>query len=113
MLVLQANNIIKFFREPEPFKVLDEVNFQVNAGEFLSVVGKSGCGKSTLLYILSTMDTDYNGELFIQGERITGRKQNHLAAFRNEHLGFVFQFHFLLPEFSVLKKCNASCNEAG
>lgn len=103
MLVLQANNIIKFFREPEPFKVLDEVNFQVNAGEFLSVVGKSGCGKSTLLYILSTMDTDYNGELFIQGERITGRKQNHLAAFRNEHLGFVFQFHFLLPEFSVLK----------
>ena len=103
MLVLQANNIIKFFGEPEPFKVLDEVNFQVNAGEFLSVVGKSGCGKSTLLYILSTMDTDYNGELFIQGERITGRKQNHLAAFRNEHLGFVFQFHFLLPEFSVLK----------
>ena len=103
MLVLQADNIIKFFRDPEPFKVLDEVNFQVNAGEFLSVVGKSGCGKSTLLYILSTMDTDYNGELFIQGERITGRKQNHLAAFRNEHLGFVFQFHFLLPEFSVLK----------
>ena len=103
MLVLQANNIIKFFREPEPFKVLDEVNFQVNAGEFLSVVGKSGCGKSTLLYILSTMDTDYNGELYIRGEKLTGKKQNFLAAFRNEHLGFVFQFHFLLPEFSVLK----------
>ena len=103
MSVLKATNIVKVFREPEPFKVLDDVNFEVNQGEFLSVVGKSGCGKSTLLYILSTMDTDYSGELMIRGQKLTGRKQNHLAAFRNEHLGFVFQFHFLLPEFSVLK----------
>ena len=101
--VLKATNIVKLFAEPEPFKVLDDVNFEVKTGEFLSVVGKSGCGKSTLLYILSTMDTDYNGELFIRGEKLTGRKQNYLAGFRNEHLGFVFQFHFLLPEFSVLK----------
>ena len=103
MNVLQANNIVKLFKDPEPFKVLDDVNFEVRKGEFLSVVGKSGCGKSTLLYILSTMDTDYDGELMIRGERLTGRKQNYLAAFRNEHLGFVFQFHFLLPEFTVLK----------
>lgn len=103
MKVLQANNIVKLFKDPEPFKVLDDVNFEVRKGEFLSVVGKSGCGKSTLLYILSTMDTDYDGELMIRGERLTGRKQNYLAAFRNEHLGFVFQFHFLLPEFTVLK----------
>lgn len=101
--VLKATNIVKLFREPEPFKVLNDVNFEVKKGEFLSVVGKSGCGKSTLLYILSTMDTDYNGELFIRDQRLTGQNQNDLAAFRNEHLGFVFQFHFLLPEFTVLK----------
>lgn len=103
MSVLKASNIVKLFNEPEPFKVLNEVNFEVQEGEFLSVVGKSGCGKSTLLYILSTMDTDYAGELTIRGEKLTGRNQNYLASFRNEHLGFVFQFHFLLPEFSVLK----------
>lgn len=101
--VLKATNIVKLFVEPEPFKVLDDVNFEVKHGEFLSIVGKSGCGKSTLLYILSTMDTDYDGELSIRGEKLTGRKQNYLAGFRNEHLGFVFQFHFLLPEFTVLK----------
>ena len=101
--VLEASNIVKYFREPEPFKVLDDVNFRVMPGEFLSIVGKSGCGKSTLLYILSTMDTDYDGELLIKGQSLTGKKQNQLAAFRNEHLGFVFQFHFLLPEFTVLK----------
>jgi lipoprotein-releasing system ATP-binding protein len=101
--VLKATNIVKLFNEPEPFKVLDDVNFEVKKGEFLSIVGKSGCGKSTLLYILSTMDTEYNGELSIRDEKLTGRKQNDLAGFRNEHLGFVFQFHFLLPEFSVLK----------
>ena len=103
MSVLKATNIVKMFNEPEPFRVLNDVNFEVKKGEFLSVVGKSGCGKSTLLYILSTMDTDYGGELTIRGEKLTGRKQNYLASFRNEHLGFVFQFHFLLPEFSVLK----------
>ena len=103
MSVLKATNIVKMFNEPEPFRVLNDVNFEVKKGEFLSVIGKSGCGKSTLLYILSTMDTDYGGELTIRGEKLTGRKQNYLASFRNEHLGFVFQFHFLLPEFSVLK----------
>jgi lipoprotein-releasing system ATP-binding protein len=68
----------------------------------VSIIGKSGSGKSTLLYLLSTMDTDYEGSISINGEQITGLKQNQLATFRNEHIGFVFQFHFLLPEFSVL-----------
>jgi lipoprotein-releasing system ATP-binding protein len=101
--VLKASSIIKYFKEPEPFRVLDNVNFEVKQGDFLSIVGKSGCGKSTLLYILSTMDTDYEGVLEIKGEKLTGQKQNALAHFRNEHLGFVFQFHYLLPEFTVLK----------
>ena len=101
--ILKATNIIKYFKQPEPFKVLDNVSFEVNKGEFLAITGKSGCGKSTLLYILSTMDTDFEGELEIKGRSLKGLSQNELARFRNEHLGFVFQFHYLLPEFSALK----------
>ncbi len=101
--VLKATNIVKYFHEPEDFQVLRGVSFEVKKGEFLSVVGKSGCGKSTLLYILSTMDTDFTGELEIKGSKINGWKQNSLAGFRGENLGFVFQFHYLLPEFSALK----------
>ncbi|HET9276532.1 MAG TPA: ABC transporter ATP-binding protein, partial [Flavitalea sp.] len=67
------------------------------------VMGKSGCGKSTLLYILSTMDTDYEGELLIDGELMTEKDQKRLAQVRNEKIGFVFQFHYLLNEFSVLR----------
>ena len=101
--VLKADNIIKYFMQPEKFQVLRGVSFDVQEGEFFSIVGKSGCGKSTLLYILSTMDTEYEGELLIRGQKLTGLGQNELAAFRNEHRGFVFQFHYLLPEFTALK----------
>ena len=101
--VLKANNIIKYFYQPEKFQVLKGLSFDVEEGEFLSIIGKSGCGKSTLLYILSTMDTEYEGTLEIKGQKLTGLKQNDLSKFRNEHLGFVFQFHYLLPEFTALK----------
>ncbi|NLI36656.1 MAG: ABC transporter ATP-binding protein [Bacteroidales bacterium] len=100
--VLSVNNVVKSFHQPEDFQVLKGVDFEVEKGEFVSIVGKSGSGKSTLLYILSTMDTDYDGSITINGNNVTGVKQNKLAAFRNEHIGFVFQFHFLLPEFSVI-----------
>lgn len=103
MKVLSASHINKYFYEPEKFQVLKNISFDARKGEFLSLVGKSGCGKSTLLYILSTMDTDYEGILEMNGEKLTGKSQDQLAAFRNEHLGFVFQFHFLLPEFTVLQ----------
>ena len=101
--VLKTHKISKYFYEPEKFQVLKEIDLSVNRGEFLSLVGKSGCGKSTLMYVLSTMDTDYEGELEIAGERLTDQNQNQLAAFRNKHIGFVFQFHYLLPEFSWIK----------
>jgi lipoprotein-releasing system ATP-binding protein len=65
-------------------------------------MGKSGCGKSTLLYVLSTMDTQYTGELLLGGEKLTGKSANELALIRNADIGFVFQFHYLLPEFSVI-----------
>lgn len=102
-IILQADKIGKFFYVPEKFKVLEDISFTVNKGEFVTLVGKSGSGKSTLLYILSTMDTEYHGRLMIQGNLVTGKKQNALAALRNENIGFVFQFHYLLNEFSCLK----------
>lgn len=101
--ILEARNINKFFYEPEKFQVLKNLNFDIYKGEFLSIVGKSGCGKSTLLYVLSTMDTDYEGSLKMLDIELTNKSQNELSQFRNEHIGFVFQFHFLLPEFTVLQ----------
>ncbi len=102
-LVLRAVGITKYFQEPQPFQVLRDVSFDVKRGEFLSLVGKSGSGKSTLLYILSTMDTAYEGTLTLNGERLTGWDGDALSSFRNAHIGFVFQFHYLLPEFTCLQ----------
>lgn len=102
MNALSVNHINKYFYEPVDFHVLKDISFEVKKGEFVAIMGKSGSGKSTLLYLLSTMDTDYQGNISIDGTAITGLSQNQLAKFRNEHIGFVFQFHFLLPEFSVL-----------
>jgi len=101
--ILEANSIQKFFHDPTTVEVLKQISFSIHAGEFVSVIGKSGCGKSTLLYILSTMDTDYNGELRINGENMRKKKEHELAEVRNALIGFVFQFHYLLNEFSVLK----------
>lgn len=102
-IALTAEKLNKYFHEPEEFRVLQDISFSVNKGEFVPVIGKSGCGKSTLLYLLSTLDTDYTGSIVINDEKVTGLSQNQLAAFRNEHIGFVFQFHFLLPEFTALE----------
>lgn len=100
--VLEARKINKYFKNPVLFHVLKDISFKINQGEFTSIMGKSGCGKSTLLYILSTMDTDYEGELFLNDELITGQSKNQLSTLRNKHIGFVFQFHYLLSEFTVL-----------
>lgn len=100
--VIRAAGIDKHFHEPTDYHVLKDISFNVKRGEFVSVMGKSGSGKSTLLYILSTMDTDYTGKLFLNDRLITGLPSVELSAVRNEHIGFVFQFHYLLDEFSVL-----------
>ncbi len=101
--ILKTENIDKYFHDPIDFQVLKNIQFEVRKGEFLSMIGKSGSGKSTLLYILSTMDTDYTGKLFIDNQLTTGLSKDKLAELRNEKIGFVFQFHYLLAEFSCLK----------
>jgi len=101
-LVLETKSINKHFHNPVDFHVLKDISFGIEKGEFVSIMGKSGCGKSTLLYILSTMDTNYTGELFLGGDKVTDRDHDELARIRNAEIGFVFQFHYLLPEFSVL-----------
>ncbi len=113
MNILETKNINKYFRDPVLFQVLQDVNFSIKKGEFTSIMGKSGCGKSTLLYILSTMDTDYEGELYIDGQLITGKSHGELAKIRNQHIGFVFQFHYLLPEFSVLENVMLPAKKLG
>jgi lipoprotein-releasing system ATP-binding protein len=100
--ILRTVDVQKSFVDPVEVEVLKNINIWVDKGEFVSIMGKSGCGKSTLLYILSTMDTHYKGQLFLADRLLTGLSGNDLAVVRNEHIGFVFQFHYLLPEFSVL-----------
>jgi lipoprotein-releasing system ATP-binding protein len=97
-MVLQAQNIHKAFGSLE---ILKGVNVEVSRGEIVSIVGKSGAGKSTLLHILGTLDNADQGELRINETLVRGLAARPLAAFRNRHIGFVFQFHHLLPEFTA------------
>ncbi len=110
---LEAKNINKYFRKPTEFHVLKDISFGIDDGEFVSIMGKSGCGKSTLLYILSTMDTDYEGELYINDELLTSKTPDELSMIRNEKIGFVFQFHYLLSEFSVLENVMLPAKKLG
>src|SRR5687768_347156 len=101
--IIQTQQLDKFFHDPVEFQALKNINLQVKQGEFAAIVGASGSGKSTLLYVLSTLDTDYRGHIFFDGDDLSTRSKNELAEIRNEKIGFVFQFHYLLPEFTVLE----------
>lgn len=98
--MLSAKDIHKRFG---PVEVLKGVDVTINRGEIVSIVGPSGSGKSTLLHILGTLDKPDRGEVFLNNETISRLQGNRLAGFRNKHIGFVFQFHHLLPEFSALE----------
>ncbi len=98
--MIQAKGIYKQFGSLE---VLKGIDLTINAGEIVSIVGKSGAGKTTLLQILGTLDKADAGEVYINQTAIHTLKEKELAAFRNQHIGFVFQFHQLLPEFTALE----------
>lgn len=101
--MLKVERVNKFFHDPVELQVLKNISFEMKSGEFVSIMGKSGCGKSTLLYILSTMDSDYTGDVWLGSQLFSRLTPDELAVLRNEHIGFVFQFHYLLPEFTVLQ----------
>lgn len=103
MDILRVENLNKHFYTPADFWVLKNLCFSIERGKLTSITGKSGSGKSTLLYLLSTMDTDFEGSILINGDEINGRSNKWLSEFRNSNIGFIFQFHYLLPDFSVLQ----------
>ncbi len=101
--IIETKGLNKSFHDPVEFQALKNIDVSIKQGEFVSIMGASGSGKSTLLYVLSTLDTDYNGKIYFDGEDLGLKSKDHLAAIRNEKIGFVFQFHYLLPEFTVLE----------
>lgn len=100
--MIECQNLIKEFGQP-PQRVLHSLTFNIIAGEFVSISGRSGSGKSTLLYLISTLDVPTSGEILIDGESIKAMSTDRLHKFRNEKVGFVFQFHYLLPELTTLE----------
>ena len=98
--MIEVKNIYKSFGDLE---VLQGVNLSVKKGEIVAIIGKSGAGKTTLLQIIGTLDRPTSGQVLIDGTDVFAMKDRELAAFRNKHIGFIFQFHQLLPEFTALE----------
>ncbi len=104
MSLVTVENVEKrFMHEGREVTILRGIDFKIEPGEMLSIVGQSGAGKSTLLNLLGTLDLPSAGRIYFKGDDITGYTSARLAQFRNQHLGFVFQFHHLLPEFTALE----------
>lgn len=101
--IIQLKNINKFYGTMIKSQVLFDMNLEIEKQSFTSIIGQSGSGKSTLLNIIGTLDKPSSGEVYINGKRTDGMKKNELAALRNQTMGFIFQFHYLLPEFTALE----------
>lgn len=101
--IIELNNIDKIYGNTVKTQVLFDLNQDIKEGSFNSIIGQSGSGKSTLLNIVGTLDKPTNGEVYIGGTRTDQMKKNDLAALRNETMGFIFQFHYLLPEYTALE----------
>jgi lipoprotein-releasing system ATP-binding protein len=111
--IISTRNLNKFFHDPVEFQALNNINLEIKQGEFAAIVGASGSGKSTLLYVLSTLDTDYQGHIYFDGEDLSQLSKDNLADIRNRKIGFVFQFHYLLPEFTVLENVSLPALKTG
>jgi lipoprotein-releasing system ATP-binding protein len=112
--LIKAKNICKKFPQGvSELEILKNINFQIVSGEAVSIVGSSGAGKSTLLHILGTLDRPTSGEVFFEGENISLFDDEQLSKFRNKTLGFVFQFHHLLKEFSALENVSMPMRISG
>jgi len=111
--IIRTKNLDKFYHDPVEFQALKNINLEIDRGEFVAIVGASGSGKSTLLYVLSTLDTDYKGQIIFDGEELGKLSRNRQAEIRNEKIGFVFQFHYLLPEFTVLENISLPAMKLG
>ncbi len=101
--IIELNNIDKIYGNTVKTQVLFDLNLDIKEGSFNSIIGQSGSGKSTLLNIVGTLDKPTNGEVYIGGTRTDQMKKNDLAALRNETMGFIFQFHYLVPEYTALE----------
>jgi lipoprotein-releasing system ATP-binding protein len=101
--MIKVTNLTKTFFMPQPLPILKGINLEVSKGEMLCIVGASGVGKSTLLHLLGGLDRPTSGTVAFEGEDLFALTDNQLAAFRNRRIGFVFQFHHLLPEFTALE----------
>ena len=101
--IIKLNNINKIYGNEIKRQVLFDINLEIKAGEFVSIIGQSGSGKSTLLNILGTLDNASSGEVIISGINTEKMNKNELANLRNETIGFIFQFHYLLPEFNAIE----------
>lgn len=108
--MIRIENLTKQFGE---LKVLKGVNLEVERGEVISIVGPSGAGKTTLLQLIGTLDKPTGGKIFFDGEELSRMSNRRLATFRNKHIGFVFQFHQLLPEFTALENITIPALIAG
>jgi len=112
--VIRAEDVWKVFRKDgHDVKVLKGISFAIARGETVGMVGVSGAGKTTLLQILGTLDRPTSGSILFEGEDLAGYSEERLAGIRNRKIGFVFQFHNLLPEFTVLENVMLPCRIAG
>jgi len=110
MVLLQASGIRKSYGQ---LAVLKGIDLEINRGEIVAIVGASGAGKSTLLHVLGTLDTPDHGKVLIENKDVFAQSSKKLAAFRNHSIGFVFQFHFLLPEFTALQNVMIPAEKLG
>ena len=98
--MIKGVNLLKKYND---LQVVNNVSLEIAKGEIVAIVGKSGAGKSTLLHILGTLDRPTSGDVYLNGKLVSGLSDSQLSNFRNDHIGFVFQFHHLLPEFTAVE----------